>query len=326
MARPGLTLGARRDSIPGMESAPRFIDVGEVSLCYDLMGSAPDPVIVLVSGLGSSLIGWDDEFCALLVSEGFRVLRFDNRDAGLSTRITGAPAFDLKALRAGEGTAAYTLHDMAGDVAGLLGALDIDSAHVVGRSMGGMIVQALAIAHPERVRSVCSIMSTTGASDVGTPTPEALKILMARPPSDRNSYVRTELANSRVIASQGALADDAWRAERFGRLFDRGIDPDATGRQIMAIVASGDRTADLGQVRAPTLVIHGDVDTLVTPSGGEATVRAIPGAELLVIPDMGHEVPPATFAQVAAAIVANARKGEHAPPGGRAAGGARPTP
>jgi len=310
MARPGLTLGVGEDSIPGMEPAQSFVDVGEVSLCYELMGSAPDPVIVLVSGLGRSLIGWDDRFCALLVDEGFRVLRFDNRDAGLSTRITGGPAFDIRAARAGEGSVAYTLHDMAADVAGLLGALDIDGAHVVGTSMGGMIVQALAIAHPDRVRTMCSIMSTTGARDVGAPTPEALQILMTRPATDRDTFVRTELANSRVIASQGALVDEEWRAERFGRFFDRGIDPEATGRQIMAIVASGDRTAALGQVCAPTLVIHGDVDTLVTPSGGEATARAIPGAELLVIPDMGHEIPPGSFTQVAAAIVANVRKGE----------------
>ena len=176
---------------------PNYATVGEVSLCYELLGSAPDPVVVLVSGLGRSLIGWDDRFCTMVVDAGFRVLRFDNRDVGLSTHITGGPAFDIKAVRAGRGKVAYTLHDMAGDVAGLLTCLDIDSAHVVGTSMGGMIVQALAIAHPDRVRSLCSIMSTTGAGDVGTPTREAWQILMTRPPTDRDTYVRTELSNSR---------------------------------------------------------------------------------------------------------------------------------
>ena len=171
-----------------------------------------------------------------------------------------------------------------------------------------MIAQALAIRHPERVRSLCSIMSTTGAPGVGAPTPEALAVVMRRLPTERDAYVAAELANMEVIGSRGALVDVSWRRRRFERFFDRGLNADGVGRQIMAIVGSGDRTAALGAVRAPTIVIHGDADTLVSPDGGEATARAVPGASMLVVPDMGHELPPATWPGVVAAIVANVRR------------------
>ena len=288
------------------------MDVGRgVELCYELRGAPDDPVIVLVAGLGRQMIGWDDDFCGLLADEGLRVLRFDNRDAGLSTRIEGAPGFDMAAARrGGRDAVAYTLDDMADDVDGLLAGLGIGSAHIVGTSMGGMIAQTLAIRNPTRVRSLCSIMSTTGADDVGRPTPKAMAVVMQRPPEDRDSFVASELRNSRVIGSRGGLVDEDWRRGRFERFYDRGVDPAATSRQIMAIVASGDRTSALADVRVPTLVIHGDVDPLVPLSAGEATARAIPGAELLVIPDMGHEIPPATWPQVVAAIVAHARREE----------------
>jgi pimeloyl-ACP methyl ester carboxylesterase len=280
--------------------------VGEVELCYELIGPAGRPVVLLVAGLGRQLIGWDDAFCGLLVSAGYQVLRFDNRDVGLSTRFEGAPAFDPAAAAAGR--APYTLEDMAGDAAGLLDALGIADAHVVGTSMGGMIAQSLAIGHPGRVRSLCSIMSTTGAPGVGLPTAEAMAVVTTSPPRERDAYVAFELANSEVIGSRGGLVDEDWRRRRFTSFFDRGLYPAGVGRQIMAIVASGDRTEGLSSVRAPTVVIHGDVDTLVAPSGGEATARAVPGAELLVIPDMGHEIPPATWPEVVGAIVANARR------------------
>ncbi len=306
----GLTPTGPRGQHPGMERAA----VGRgIELCYELLGSPDDPVIVLVAGLGRQLIGWDDSFCELLVEQGFSVLRFDNRDTGLSTRVTDAPAFDVAAARRGGREAvAYTLQDMADDTAGLLDALDIDQGHLVGTSMGGMIAQALAIGHPSRVRSLCSIMSTTGADDVGRPTPEAMAVVMQRPPTDRESYVAYELANCRVIGSRRALVDEEWRRARFERFYDRGIDAAGTARQIMAIVASGDRSAALGGVTAPTLVIHGDADTLVPLDGGEATARAVPGAELLVIPDMGHEIPPAAQPDAVAGIVANARRAPRA--------------
>jgi len=299
---------------PGMEHTR--VGTG-VELWYELLGAPPDPVVVLVAGLGRQLIGWDDAFCALIADEGFRVLHFDNRDAGLSTRFDDGPPFDLAAARRdGRAAVAYTLEDMADDTAGLLDVLRIDSAHVVGTSMGGMIAQTLAIGHPARVRSLCSIMSTTGADDVGRPTAEAMAVVNQRPPADRAEYVSSELANSTVIGSRGALVDEEWRRRRFERFYDRGIDARGTARQMMAIVASGDRTAALAAVTAPTVVIHGDVDTLVPLDGGEATAKAIPGAELLVISDMGHEIPPAAQPEVVAAIVANARRGSG--PGHRA--------
>jgi len=294
---------------PGMEHAK--VGTG-VELCYERRGAPPDPVVVLIAGLGRQLIGWDDAFCDLLVARGFRVLRFDNRDAGLSTHLDGGPAFDIAAARrGGRDAVAYTLDDMADDTVDLLDTLGIEHAHLVGTSMGGMIAQTIAVRHPSRVRSLCSIMSTTGAHDVAQPTPEAMAVVTRRPPTDRSGYVDFELANCRVVGSRGALVDEAWRRARFEHFFDRGIDPAGMARQIMAIVASGDRTAALGAVTVPTLVIHGDADTLVPLDGGEATARSVPGAELLVIRDMGHEIPPVAQPEVVGAIVANARRAEH---------------
>jgi pimeloyl-ACP methyl ester carboxylesterase len=286
------------------------VDLGTgIELCYELLGAPEDPVVVLVAGLGRQLIGWDDAFCQLLVNGGFSVLRFDNRDAGLSTHLEDGPPFDLAAARrGGRDAAAYTLDDMADDTAGLLDALGIEHGHLVGTSMGGMIAQTLAIRHPSRVRSLCSIMSTTGADDAGRSTPEAMAVVMQRPATDRDAYVSTELANSAVIGSRGTLVDEAWRRRRFESFYDRGVDPAGTARQIMAIVASGDRTAALAGVTVPTLVIHGDIDPLVTLPGGEATARAIPGAELLVIPDMGHEIPPGVQPVIVGAIAAHVRR------------------
>jgi len=293
------------------------VAVGDVELCYELLGDAADPVVLLIAGLGRQLIGWDDGFCALLVAAGLRVLRFDNRDAGRSTSFGDRVHLDLDAARRGaRDQVPYALEDMADDTAGLLDALGIADAHVVGTSMGGMIAQTLAIGHRRRVRSLCSIMSTTGAPDVGQPTPEAMAVLARRPPSERAAYVEAELANFAIIGSRGALVDEAWRRARFGRFYDRGLNPPGVGRQIMAIVVSGDRTAELGSLRVPTLVIHGDADTLVSPSGGEATARAIPGAELLTIAGMGHEIPPVTWPQVTGAIVALARRAAPARPAG----------
>jgi len=288
------------------------VQVGEVELRYELLGAPADPVVLLVAGLGRPLMGWDDEFCALVVSEGFRVLRFDNRDSGRSTSIDASTPFDLAAARRGPDAVAYTLDDMADDAAGLLDALGIADANVVGTSMGGMIAQTLALRHGSRLRSLCSIMSTTGAPDVGMPTPEAMAVVTKRMPTDRQGYVDNELANYRVIGSRAPLVDEVWRRRRFERIFDGGIDPAGQGRQVMAIVASGDRTEALSSVTVPTLVVHGEVDTLVTPSGGEATARAIPGARLLVVPDMGHEIPPPTWPMVVGAIAANARRGDGA--------------
>ncbi len=200
---------------PGMEHAK--VGTG-VELCYELRGAPPDPVVVLIAGLGRQLIGWDDAFCDLLVARGFRVLRFDNRDAGLSTHLDGGPAFDIAAARrGGRDAVAYTLDDMADDTVDLLDSLGIEQAHLVGTSMGGMIAQTITIRHPSRVRSLCSIMSTTGAHDVAQPTPEAMAVVTRRPPTDRSGYVDFELTNCRVVgiarrARRRSMAPDAFRA------------------------------------------------------------------------------------------------------------------
>lgn len=286
--------------------------VGEVELCYDLRRKGEEPVLLLISGLSSQLISWDDALCDLFENAGFGVLRFDNRDVGLSTSFaltelaSPRPAFSLAFDPA---AAPYSLVDMATDAAGLLEGLGIDRAHVVGVSMGGMIAQALAISHPERVVSLCSIMSTTGASDVGTPTPEALKVLLAPPPGDRNEYIDRQIAIHNVIGSPGYPADLDRIKARAGRAFDRSFRPDGVVRQVLAIVSSPDRTEALGHVSVPTLVIHGEDDPLVALSGGIATAAAVQGSSLVTIPGMGHDLPPEVWPRVVAEIARNAGVG-----------------
>lgn len=289
-----------------------LVGVGSLQVCYELDGRPGDPVVMLVSGLGSSLATWDGRFLTLLRQAGFAVLRFDNRDSGRSTVLDGAPPFDLRAAaRKDRSVVAYTLDDLADDAAGLLDALGIGAAHVVGPSLGGMIAQTLAVRHPERVRSLCSIMSSTGARDVGQPHPGAGAVLVRPPVRDRDGFVAGELENQTVIGSSApAFVDEQWRQAKAERIWDHGVHPRGTGRLLMAVVASGDRTAALGSVRAPTVVIHGDADPLIDVSGGRATAAAIPGARLLVIPGLGHELPPAVWPEVVGAVVDNARRAE----------------
>jgi pimeloyl-ACP methyl ester carboxylesterase len=225
------------------------------------------------------MIAWDEELCERLVERGFFVIRYDNRDIGLSTKFDDGPQPDLTALLSGDGSSApYLLADMADDAVGLLDALGIARAHIVGASMGGMIVQSIAIAHPERVLSVCSVMSTTGARDVGQPTPEAMGALLVPPADSREQAIEQSVAGSRVISSTGYPFDEERVRERAGAAYDRSYNPAGMGRQLAAILASPDRTEALGHVELPTVVIHGDIDPLVTLSGGQATAAAIPGA------------------------------------------------
>ena len=287
--------------------------VGGVELCYQLDGSRGDPLVLLVNGLGGQLIGWREGFLAALLERGVQVLRFDNRDAGLSTSFDGAPGFDADVARRRDRDAvAYTLDDMADDAAGLLEALDIAAAHVVGVSMGGMIAQTLAIRRPDLVRSLCSIMSMTGADGVGTPTETAMAVLMRPPSTDRAGYVAAQLDSHRVLGSPSFPTAPEVVAERAGVEYDRSFRPEGTARQLMAILVSGDRTEALASVAAPTVVIHGDADQLITPGGAEATAAAVPGARLVMIAGMGHELPEGTWDQVADEIVANVRRGEGA--------------
>ncbi len=279
--------------------------VGEIELAHESFGSPEDTPLLLVMGLATQMIGWPDDFCRMLAERGLYVVRFDNRDIGLSTHLDSAGAPDVLAVMGGDHSrVAYRLADMAEDTAGLLDALGLDSAHVVGASMGGMIAQTLAIRHPERVRSLTSIMSTTGDPAVGAPAEAALGALLAPPATDRESAVQRAVDTYRVIGSPGFEFDEAGLRERAGLSFDRAYNPAGVARQLAAILASPDRTADLARVAVPTLVVHGEQDALVNVSGGRATAAAIPGAELLVVDGMGHDLPRAVWPQLVDRITA----------------------
>lgn len=280
-----------------------------IEIAYQTFGDPSDPALLLVMGLGAQLIHWPEGFCEQLAARGFYIVRFDNRDVGHSTKIEDAPVPELEALAAGDYSAArYTLDDMADDAVGLLDHLEIDAAHVAGASMGGMIAQTMAIRHPDRVLSLCSIMSTTGDPSVGQARPEALAILLSPAPADRDGYIEFHIKAFRAIGSPGFALDEdflRWRAEA---TYDRSYYPDGFRRQLLAIFASGDRTSALAGITVPTVVIHGRDDPLITLSGGEATARAIPGAELVVIDGMGHDVPPGIWERLTDAIVANTER------------------
>ena len=287
--------------------------VGDVELAYETFGSPEDTPLLLVMGLATQMVGWPDEFCRMLAERGLYVVRFDNRDIGLSTHLHDAGAPDVLAVMGGDHSrVAYRLADMADDTAGLLDALGIDSAHVVGASMGGMIAQTLAIRHPQRVRSLTSIMSTTGDPAVGSPAEAAMGALLAPPATDRDSAVQRAVDTYRVIGSPGFEFDEAGLRERAGLSFDRAHDPAGVARQLAAILASPDRTADLARIGVPTLVVHGEQDALVNVSGGRATAAAIPGAELLVIDGMGHDLPRDVWPQLVDRITALVERVERA--------------
>lgn len=294
---------------PGVAvSQEQFARVGGLELCWQQFGEDSDPPLLMIMGLGAQMILWPDELCELIAAKGFRVIRFDNRDAGRSTILHDSPSASIpQALKGDVPPGAYLLSDMAGDAAGLLGALEIESAHVVGASLGGMIAQTLAIEHPERVLSLASIMSTTGDPEVGRPTPAGLQGLTTVPPRDRAGYVEAIIGARRLIGSPG-FAFDEERSRRIAGLgWDRGYNPKGTVRQTLAIIASGDRTPRLARIGVPTVVIHGEQDPLIDASGGRATAAAVPGSTLVLIPGMGHDFPAGAWEQVADAIVENAR-------------------
>jgi pimeloyl-ACP methyl ester carboxylesterase len=284
-----------------------FCRVGDVELCYETFGDPADPAMLLIMGLGTQMLGWADDLCAQLAARGFHVIRFDNRDIGRSTRMKGVRPPTLgQIVRRDRRAAGYLLADMAGDAVGLLDHLGIDRAHVVGASMGGMIAQTIAARHPERVLSLVSIMSNTGGRLRGQPALRTYPVFLRRSPADRDGYVEHIVRLFRVIGSPGF--DEAELREMLGRSYDRGYDPAGPGRQLAALLASGDRTAELRTITAPTLVIHGTKDRLVAPSGGRATARAIPGARLLMIQGMGHDLPRRFWPEVLDAITDNAAR------------------
>jgi pimeloyl-ACP methyl ester carboxylesterase len=291
-------------------SGEQFARVGEVDLCYETFGDPGAPPMLLVMGLGGQMVLWDDRFCGKLAERGFFVVRFDNRDIGRSTvlRELGVPSRTQLFLRDRRG-AKYSLDDMAGDAAGLTRQLDLGAAHVVGVSMGGMIAQLLAIQHPRRVRSLVSIMSSTGNRRVGQAHPRLWPRMVRRVRRDREGYIRDFIETYQTIGSTRYPPDPERMRRRAERCFDRGLHPSGAARQLAAVITAYDRTPFLGELNVPTTVIHGTADPLVRPSGGRATAEAIPGARLLMLDGMGHDMPPALWPQIIDAACENAAAG-----------------
>lgn len=279
-----------------------------VELFYEEFGSAEAPPLLLIMGLGAQLLTWPEPLCGTLAGRGLRVIRYDNRDVGLSTWFDEAGMPDLGGIREGVARPPYTLPDLADDAAALLEALQIPAAHVVGASMGGMIAQLLAIGHPERVLSLCSIMSyCDGAFDSVPPTEAAMVTLMTPPPFDRDGYIEYQVAVNRV--NQGPSFGEGRTREVAGRAYDRAFHPIGTARHLAAIWATPGWRFELAGVHCPALVIHGIEDPLVPVENGRRTHAALPaGAELLLIEGMGHDLPPFAYEQIADAIAANAAR------------------
>ncbi len=286
-----------------------FAPVGnEVELCYQTFGDPEAEPILLVMGLGGPMTWWDSDLCRMLAAEGFYVIRYDNRDSGRSTRIRARVTRGhlIRAFSGRRTKAPYSMSDLAGDAVALLDHLGLESAHVAGVSMGGMIAQTVAIEHPRRVRSLTSIMSTTGKRTVGWQDPRLLPSLIAPRKAGRESYVETSVAFWDVIGSPAYPVDPERLAERAGETFDRGYSASGMLRQMQAILGQPDRSQRLRSLRVPALVVHGLADKMVHVSGGRSTAAAIPGAELLLVEGMGHDLPPELYETFVEAIARTA--------------------
>ncbi|MDX3239162.1 alpha/beta hydrolase [Streptomyces sp. ME03-5709C] len=282
-----------------------------IELEYDTFGAPGDPALLLIMGLGAQMTLWQPDFCTALADRGFHVVRYDNRDAGLSTGLDGHPVPDIHAVLSGDSSGVpYLLADMADDAVGLLDALDLPAAHVVGASMGGMIAQQLVIDHPERALSLCSIMSTTGDRSVGRASAQAIAALPGSKgvPLTREAVIDEGVRRAAVIGSPAYPPAPGELRERLTAAYDRAYRPEGYVRQYAAILASPDRTAGLRSVTVPTVVVHGEQDPLVDPSGGRATAAAVAGSELLLIPGMGHDLPEQLWPTVVDAIARNAAR------------------
>ena len=281
-----------------------------VELEYETFGNEGAPPVVLVMGFSQQLVAWDAAFCTRLAARGFFVVRFDNRDVGLSTKVAG-PRPDIPAILGGDrSTVTYGIDDMADDTAGLIEWLGFESAQVVGVSMGGMIAQTLAIRHPPLVKSLVSIMSTTGDPSVGHAQPATLAAVMTRAPTAREENIEHGVLVWHQLRSPGFTYDEGQGRARIAVAFDRSFSPDGVAHQAAAIASQADRTAALAKVKVPVTVIHGADDSLIDRSGGEATARAIPGAKLVVVPGMGHDLPAAVWPLVIDAIVETASRAQ----------------
>jgi len=279
-----------------------------IELEYETFGDPLSQPLVLISGLATQMISWQESFCELLASRGFFVIRFDNRDVGLSTWMDRAGPPDIGAAFRGEGHPAYQLEDMADDVAGLLDSLGIPAAHLAGASMGGFIAQLVAINHPDRVLTLTSIMSGPGGSDEVAPTPEGAAVLMVAPPDTREERIEVAMTIHRTLAGAGDHLDEAVERARAERSVDRAYYPLGVGRQLVAIMSAGSRLERLKHVRVPTLVVHGTDDVLVPIENGRLVAGAVPGARFIEIPGMGHDIPLRVWAELADAIEELARR------------------
>jgi pimeloyl-ACP methyl ester carboxylesterase len=290
-------------------SEERLAPANGIELAYQEIGDPGAEPLLLIMGLGTQMLAWDEELCAMVADRGFRVIRFDNRDIGHSTMIdsAGMPG-RVEMMRGRRRHAPYLLSDMADDSFALMDHLGIEATHVVGASMGGMIGQTMAIARPERVRSLVSMMSTTGNRLLGWPHWRALGVLLADYPRTREAYVRRAIKTFEVIGSPGFPRDRDRLAELAGAMWDRSHNPAGVVRQMYAVTASGDRTPALQRLQLPTTVIHGDSDRLVRPAAGRATAKAIPGARLRMIRGMGHDLPRKLWPDFVEEFAANAAR------------------
>ncbi len=301
----------------------QLVDVGRgIELCCETFGDPADPPLLLVMGLGMQMVHWPLPLIAQLVERGHYVVRFDNRDRGRSTHMAIPSPSRTRLLTRRFGSDQYTLEDMALDTVGLLDALGLESVHLVGVSMGGMISQTVAASRPKRVRSLVSIMSTTGSRRAGQPRPHVLPLLLKPAPRDRDAFVEHQLAILNAIGAPGDMLDTPEGRAFVADTHDRDPDARGTGRQLAAILASGNRTRRLHAITAPTLVIHGDEDPLITVSGGRATAAAIPNARLMIVPGMGHGLPERLWPLLVDAIAEHVAGAERA----RAAAATPPAP
>jgi pimeloyl-ACP methyl ester carboxylesterase len=279
-----------------------------IEIEYETFGDAGAQPLLLIMGLGAQMLSWDEEFCTRLAARGFHVIRYDNRDCGLSTKLESAGLPDVMAALSGDPQPAYTLDDLADDAVGLLDALGIDKAHIVGASMGGFIAQLVAINHPDRVLSLTSIMSGPGGTDTVPPQPEGAAVLMTVPPPTREEQIAHGLWIRRVLHGPGDPFDETAETARVERAYDRSYYPAGTGRQLVAILAAHSRTEKLRQVKRPTLVVHGLDDVLVPVENGRRVAAAVPGARLIEFEGMGHNLPERVWPPVLDAIEELARE------------------
>lgn len=294
-----------------MTTGEQFADVGrDITVCFEQIGDLDAPPLLLIAGLGQQLISWPKPVCNALAERGFRVIRFDNRDSGRSTHMTTAPPGPVAMLTGRYPRGTYGLHDMARDTMGLLDALEIERAHLWGASMGGMIAQVVSSRWPERVVSLTSLFSNTGAARVGRPAWSTWLKMAASTPTSAEEAAQADLAMFAHIGSFGFAQDPEWIREQARLAWQRDPTADGVSRQLAAILATGDRTAELARVVAPTLVIHGDRDRMVASSGGRATHRAIANSRLWIVPGLGHDYPPAFWPDLVEAVAAHVESAE----------------